>query len=198
MALSLDISSIFFEAFGIDAEAKKTDTTRFNLNEAPQRTSTSSLGQQMYANDALGREFFLPVWIDGLLIPFAVVSVTEKKTIVSTAMPERGGSVKELISVDDYLFNIKGIVVANDNGWPEAAIIGLHEKFLKNESLVMRSALTDIFLKGPAEHKVAIKELKWPEVTGIENAKPFEMDVESDMIFNLELENITGPVNVGF
>ncbi len=62
-----------------------------------------------------GRWFFMPVSFkynstntNGevvrrvLELPDAIISITGKKTIVETAMVERKGTVKELISVDDY------------------------------------------------------------------------------------------------
>ena len=147
----------------------------------------SVLGQPYYATDLLGREFFLPVTLNGYLIPFAVLSINEKKTIVETAMPERGGSVKELISIDDYIINLKGILVEEDNIYPEQQIIDIHNLFLLAESIPIRSVLTDIFLNGAYNHCVVIKEIKWPANPGVENAKPFEIDMVADMIFTLEI-----------
>lgn len=168
------------------------------LTKKPDRILQSSLGQNYYASDEFNREFFLPISIDKVLIPFAVMSMTWKKTFVETPMPERGGSVNELISLDDYIFNIKGILVNDDYTYPEKQIITLRDLFLKNESVEMRSVLSDIILKGrpdigsqkaddPYGHKVIIKDLAWPEVKGVEHVKPFEMNVKSDMVFELEV-----------
>src|SRR5207253_707355 len=98
------------------------------------------------------------------------------------------GTVKELISIDDYLINIKGILVNEENAYPESEIIDLHELFLKNQSIQLQCVLTDIFLKGSFEQKVVIRDLKFPAVTGIEHTKPFEMELESDMIYDLEID----------
>lgn len=100
-------------------------------------------------------------------------------------MPERGGTVKELISIDDYQINVKGILINDDNVFPESEVIDLHELFLKAESVIMKCVLTDIFLKGTFGQRVVIKDLKFPAVVGVEHAKPFEMELESDMIFEL-------------
>lgn len=158
------------------------------IPKAPARIEQSSQGQPYYATDALGREFFLPIRLDGYLVPFAVMSVNCKKTIVKTPMPERGGSVKELISLDDYVFNIKGLIINEVNEYPEADIIAIHDIFKKNASVSLRSVLSDIFLNGDFDHNVTIKELKWPANAAVEHAKPFEMECESDMIFTLEVK----------
>lgn len=182
-----NLGDIFYKAFGYEPNVTDADSIKLE-----QRKEISSLGQQYRAKDLDGTEYFLPVTINDVLIPFAVLGMTWKKTIVSTAMPERGGSVKELISIDDYEFTLKGILVDKNNDFPDDQVMNLHNLFLKGESLVMRSVLSDIVLKGmgddPDGHKVVIKEIKWPEVSGIEHAKPFEMQLESDMIFDLEIK----------
>jgi hypothetical protein len=176
-----NLGDIFRKSFGYEPPV-------FELPEAPGRIEASSLGGRYFDTDLLGREFFLPVQLDGYLLPFAVIGITCKKTIISTAMPERGGTVKELISIDDYLINVKGILINDSNEFPESMLIDLHELFLKNQSLELQCVLTDIFLKGGFEQKVVIRDLKFPTVTGVEHARVFEMDLESDMIFDLEID----------
>lgn len=168
------------------------------IEQAPERKMVSRLGQPFYAEDAMGREFFLPVHLDGMLIPFAVISMNWKKVIVKTPMPERGGSVLEMVSVDNYSFNVKGIFI-NESEFPESDIIALHDKFTKNQSIVMRSALTDIVLSGvasdPDGHRVVIEDINWPAVSGVEHARPFELKMVSDTIFDLEVPaDLIGPV----
>ena len=178
----IDLNKIYEDAFG-----RKAPENRMSVPVIEHERLQSDLGQPFYAQDDYGREHFLPVRLNGWLIPFAVVSITEKKTIVSTPMPERGGSVKEIISVDDYGINIKGILMQDDNNWPEQDVIKMHDLFLINSSLELRNALTDIFLKGSSDHRVVIKQINWPAVAGVQHAKPFDMELESDMIFELEM-----------
>lgn len=184
------LDDIFKKAFGYDVPNRK-----FDIPPAGERKEMSELGQPFYAADDLGREHFLPVKLNGYLVPFAVVGVSAKKTIVSTPMPERGGSVHEIISVDDYAINIKGILINDDNVFPEKEITAIHKLFEVNNSIELRSALTDIFLRGGNKdsqqlndqlHQVVIKTINYPAVAGIEHAKPFEINCESDMIFTLE------------
>lgn len=186
-----EIVKVFQQAFGYNPPPK------FNIPTATPRKEVSDLGQAFYETDDLGREHFLPVKINDYLIPFAVVSVSAKKTIVTTPMPERGGSVHEIISVDDYAINIKGILINDDNNFPEAEITAIHKLFEVNTSVELRSALTDIFLRGGNKdndqlndllHQVVIKSVNYPAVSGVEHAKPFEIVCESDMIFTLETE----------
>jgi Domain of unknown function (DUF6046) len=184
-----EIKDIFKQAFGYEAPRK------FSIQKADERKESSDLGQPFYDIDELGREHFLPVKINGYLIPFAVVSIAAKKTIISTAMPERGGSVHEIISIDDYAINIKGIMINDDNDFPEKEITTIHKLFEVNNSVELRSALTDIFLRGGNKeneklndqlHQVVIQSVNYPAVSGVEHAKPFEIVCASDMIFTLE------------
>lgn len=187
----INLNELFNDAFGYNAPAKMPA-----IEQATARAEFSNLGQPYYEDDIFGREFFMPVRLGGVLVSFAVVGCTWKKTFVSTGMPERGGSVKELISIDDYMINIKGILINPGNEWVEAGVMEMFNLFKKNESVTLRCALTDIFLSGksndmgddPDGHKVIIKEIKWPAVAGVQHAKPFEMELESDLIFDLVIK----------
>lgn len=176
-----NLKDIFKKSFGYDAPPG------FSIAQAPAKKLSSNLGQPYYETDLSGREFFLPVKINNLLIPFAVMSMAWKKTIVSTAMPERGGSVHEQISIDDCVFNIKGLLVNEDGEFPEQGIIDLHKLFKINASVRLQSALSAIVLQD-GEEKVIIKEVKWPASAGVEHVRAFEIDCESDQIFELEIK----------
>jgi hypothetical protein len=187
----INFNKIFNDAFGYTP-----DTREVKIEQAPARLEHSNLGQPYYDTDILGREFFMPIRLNGILVSFAVVACVWKKTFVSTGMPERGGTVKELISIDDFAINIKGILVNPGNEWVEAGVVEMFNLFKVNASVELRSALTDIFLSGKSDdngndaigHRVVIKEIKWPAVSGVEHAKPFEIDCESDLIFELEIQ----------
>lgn len=180
--MEFNLNDIFKKAFGYEAPDK------FKVPAADARLEQSQLGQPYYGEDVFGREFFMPVTINNFLIPFAVLSVNCRKTIVDTPMIERGGSVKELIGLDDYVFNVKGILINDSNDFPEQQIIDIHELFKINAAVTMRSVLSDIFLSGEFDHSVVIRELKFPANAAIEHAKPFEFDCISDMIFTLEID----------
>jgi hypothetical protein len=172
------IRDIFQRSFGYQPEAE------FRIEQAVARRESSDLGQPYFDVDDLGREHFMPIRLNGWLIPFGVVSVVPRKNVVSTGMVERTGSVHEIISVNDYSINIKGILLINENDYPEDEVRKLHEIFLINAAVELRSAKTDIFLKG--EDKVVITEVPLPATPGIQQAQPFEINCLSDTIFTLE------------
>jgi hypothetical protein len=181
--MEINLKDIFRNSFGYEAPPA------FSIQQAPRRVTKSLLGQQYYNNaddDFYGREFFLPVRLDDYLLPFAVMSMTWKKVFVTTHMPERGGSVHELISIDDYEFNIKGLLINETGNFPEQQIIHLHQVFSMNASIRLRSALSAIVLK--KEELVIVKEVKWPATAGVESVKAFDINVESDQIFELTIK----------
>lgn len=180
--LEFDLNKVYREAFGYEAPQNK-----FVIGGASSRLENSQLGQPYYLMDAQGREFFMPVTVNGIVIPFGVLSMNWRTTFVSTPLPERGGSVKELVSIDDYVFNLKGIFVNDENYYPEQDIIDLHKIFMKGAGVSLRSVLSDIVLKGEFEHKCIIKEIRFPSIEANEHTQPFEISLESDMIFTLEI-----------
>ena len=117
-------------------------------------------------------------------IPNAVISINGKKTIVETAMVGRKGTVKELISVDDYEINIAG--VALDSDFPDSQIAELNDLYNINEAVTLKCALTDIFLE--EEDKVVLKSIDFQEMRGCETSQVFKMNLVTDRSFELILE----------
>jgi hypothetical protein len=176
--VTFNIDSIWNYAFGSSIQ-----TADVTIPKAQYKKLHGITGGKFYGTDSQGIEHFMPVEIDGVILPFALVDITEKKIIVSTALVERQGAVNELVSTEDYQFNIKAILMADD--YPEAQVIGWHKIFQKDQSLTLRSVKTDVFLK--REDKVIIKEIRWPSVPGVEHVQPVEMTLISDLVYTLEI-----------
>ncbi len=68
----------------------------------------------------MGIEFFMPVALNGYQLPLEpIISISGKKTIIETPLTgnTRRGTVKEIITTDDYEVKIRGIIInetAND------------------------------------------------------------------------------------
>lgn len=195
--LVFDLADLYKQTFGTNAKILFKDNTtqsgsdnKLKFESKPAESNQySKLGTPFYEKvegDALGREFFLPVTLGGLKLPYCVVRITCKKTIVETALVNRKGTVKELINTEDYNIKLRGFVIGENNELPDQAITDLKDLFEKDESVVLRNALTDIFLTG--DDKVVIKSIDFPEVKGVKNVRPFEMDIVSDSEFTLIVE----------
>lgn len=191
MANEFNISQLFEKSFGYALPQE------INIPPAGERRTESSLGSSYYGLDADGREFFLPLTFSGVyennekfdfVVPFGVASLSVKKTIVSTPLVERKGTVKEIVSTDDYVIDIKGIVLRDDHSFPHDELMEIEKIFKVDASITLRSVLTDIFLKGDYNHRVVIRNLVIPDKQGVEHARAFQMQCESDAIFSLIVE----------
>lgn len=171
-----------------DAPGKyKADGYEYPGEQASEKTS-SDFGSTLRKKDAQGRWDFMPIALEHkgteYEIPNAVISIRGKKSIVETAMVGRKGTVKELISVDDYEIRIAGVCL--DVDFPDQQINALNELYNINESVTLKCALTDIFLD--EEDKVVIKSIDFAEMKGCETAQVFTMELVTDRSFELILE----------
>ena len=96
---------------------------------APNERESSNLGSTLRKRDANGRWYFMPVVLvykgKEYEMPNSLISIRGKKNIVSTPMVGRKGTVKELISMDDYEISIQG--VALDTDWPDDQLAAIKD-----------------------------------------------------------------------
>lgn len=205
MTNQFDISSTFKQAFGINPPINYSIPARQNnvqdsFNPAgfsiPEKRITSTrakLGSSLYDQDLFGREYFLPVTLGGVKLWFPVISLSLKKEVIETSMVERRGSVKEIISTEDIRINIKGLIVNPNYEFPEDELSQLNDLICRNESVEIRSALTDIFFIDKTNpiadtYKVVIREVPIPPIAGVMHVRPYEIMCVSDTVFELELK----------
>lgn len=192
-----DLNKLYQQTFGSTPNIKfskpteEDNTTSSKMFDIKPKEAAkySKLGTPYYEKvegDVLGRECFLPVTVDNLKLPYSVVRISSKKTLVETACVNRKGSVIEQINVENYSIKLRGFLIGENNQLPDEGITALKDLYEKNESVVLRNALTDIFLSG--EDKVVIKSIDIPEVRAVQNVRPYEFDMISDSEFTLIVE----------
>lgn len=178
MALTFDIPALYAATFNYNSRA-------FEFEHKQQGT----LGAPYYSVTDLGREYYLPVFLDDFELPNPVISIDGRKIIVETPMVERKGTVKEIINIDDYQIIIRGIITNKDrNSMPEETLTKMRELFEKNEAVTIMNVLTDIFLKTPDRKgydKVVIKDFRIVPTPGVKNCCGYEMALLSDEAFSL-------------
>lgn len=170
-------------------------------NEIPSGQISSDKGNQLKM-DFEGKEVWLPVRFTSLdsskftngelLLPYATIKISGKKTIVRTPMAERGGTVKEYYSLDDYAIRIQGFLIDSSRRlWPEEEIIKLVTLWKESTALILDNALTNLFLGNPGEsdnNRVVIESIDMPEMESRKmHIRPFSMSLESDNIFTLDV-----------
>jgi hypothetical protein len=174
----LNINDLIEKQYGFRASP-------FELPEPSRQEELTRRTASEIFREVNGVPYYLPVTLDGVFIQHCVMSINAQKRIVETPMVNRRGSVKELISVDDYRIQLDGFLHRADGTFPDTEIEQLVLIFERNESIQLRSALSDYFLI--EEDKVVIKSLEFPSMKGIVNVKNFRMSLVSDSIFDLEL-----------
>lgn len=204
--ISFSLADLFEQTFGYKTQAFDPDFAKVQGIRSPARMEQGSYGSPYYANDALGMEYYMPVTISyqdtgrgntnagpqaalkKWALPYPVISIASRKTIIETALTERRGTVKELINIQDYEIMIKGFIIASGNEFPENEVITLRNIYEQNAALSIQCPLTDIFLLRPdrsGSDQVVIRELRFPAITGVKNVRPYEISMVSDEPFNL-------------
>ncbi len=204
----IDIVGLFQSQFskkpyviGADGELTQDPGELYKLSEIGKSNGQEMTGKGSVVREQyLGRDIFLPIRFydeskELMHLPYSVISVSSKKTIIKTSLSERKGTVKEHYSVDDYSISIKGFLISQDRKFPEAELIVLKELYELASAIKIENALTNIFLTDPEltrdeQRRVVIASLQLPEVQGgREHVRPFALELESDTIFSLEKED---------
>jgi hypothetical protein len=181
MLISLSLAEVFEEAFGRRTEA-------YNFPPVADKKRFTDQGNAYYAVDAQGREYYMPVKLGDVQLSYPVVSWRVQNVIVETPLTERRGTVTELISIDNYIITIRGVIYSKDKSYPEKEVRQLRELVEKKEALSISSPMTDIILVQPDRagyDKVVIRSLEMPEVRGVVNARAYMIELKSDEAFSL-------------
>src|SRR4051812_38452355 len=114
--ISFRLAELFEKTFGYKTKAfePKFEHVTGDGNNLTDRKEQGASGSAYYATDAFGTEYYMPVTISyteddeaGIVkkwtLPYPVITISSKKTIIETALTERRGTVKELINIQDYI-----------------------------------------------------------------------------------------------
>ena len=205
--ISFSLTDLFERTFGYKTKAFDPNFKTPN-GLSFRRKENGAQGSPYYSIDALGNEYYMPVsvtYTDSLKgngleagdssgsvskweLPYPVITVASRKTIVETPLTERRGTIKELINIQDYEIVIKGFIIGNANEFPETDVTRLRNIYEQNVALSIQCPLTDIFLLRPdrsGSDQVVIKELTFPAIAGVKNVRPYQVRMVSDEPFNL-------------
>lgn len=205
-ALVIDIVQLYQQTFGKKPYVVPSITGGEDADTPYRVAATASQAEKEFtAKGSLikeqykGVEIMLPVRLyDGpeliQYLPYCVLRISGKKTIVETPLAERIGSVKEQFNIDDYSIDIKGFLVGENRRFPESEIEILRKLYETKKAVTIENALTNIFLtnqqlKPDEQRRVVVYNFDMPEQQGgREHIRPFTMSLKSDTVFTLELE----------
>ena len=162
----------------------KVQPFEISKNTASQEITSRSCAP-LVLNPGTDSAYYLPVYLNDKLIEHCILSVTSKKTIVETPLVNRTGTVKELISIEDYSIQLDGFFIGTKGQFPDREIDELVQLYKKNEAIQLKCALTDYFIL--ESDKVVIKSLEFPQQKAVINVRHFRMSLVSDSIFELEI-----------
>lgn len=177
------------------------------------RNENGKLGSPFYAKDRLGREYYMPVEVevgnepipgenrtyaqklgaknaDGSVtgrwqLPYPVISAEALATVVDTELTERAGVVSELINLRGYRIRVRGFCIANGD-FPEDDVQTLHRLYSLGQPFRINCALTDLLFDELSEDKlVTMRRLSWPELPGVQHVRPYELELITEIPFNL-------------
>jgi hypothetical protein len=149
--------------------------------------TTSEKGVSYRTGDS---DLFMPVWISEIennaleyLLPNAVTSLSSQMHIVTTNLVNRDGSVKEQIAASDWEIRIRGVLIGEGENYPESETQLLVDWYKKKKALYIQNVRTAICLQ--QREKVIMSNLELKELRGFENIQPYEIQLVSDIEFDL-------------
>lgn len=137
--------------------------------------------------NAIGRPMYLPVELNKIELPEEpVMNITMQKIIATTPLAgysgNKFGTVKQLITTDDYRIRITGILIDHETReYPEDLVRQLKEICDLKTNIGISSKLTDLF----EIEKIVIVSANFPAPRG-RGYQAFEIEALSDNDFELE------------
>lgn len=147
-------------------------------------------GTRLYKKDVLGRWYFMPITIQyngvDYELPNAVINLSQSKKIVKTDLVNRRGSVKELISIQDYEITIAAFIKTDDGTYPEEEISRMRDIWRVNESVKLISVITDLLFE--KDDNIVIESIDWPATPGVEDGQAIAIKCSTDTPFELIIQ----------
>jgi len=193
--IELDLNTLYKNAFGIRGipvgniqEPSIAAADQLDHNHIkPVGAQTLLYDSRLTKTTAIGTALFMPCMIGGIQLPNEpIITINIKKKVVETPLygSKRKGTVKEIISIEDYIMSIKGVAINyNDSvNYPSDQVEQLNELFLKNEALEIICPLTQLL----GIEYIVIKNFALPEMIGVQHAQAYQFAAVSDEEFILE------------
>ncbi len=127
--------------------------------------------------------------LNGMIIPAAIMKVSGRKNIVTTALAGQDNAVHEIIGFQYYEVQVAGLII-DELGLPQYQVADLNRLFRLNEALEVECEFLLMF----DIHFIVIESFDFMPTEGVENVIPFEFNSYSDKPIELELKDGILPV----
>lgn len=179
-----------FDSSKVQEPEIRTEAAFSNVPVGDDQEGAEFMQMRLSVNSSLptGRPVFMPMRLGGIILPNEPsIIINSRKNIVETPLAgsTRRGTVKELVSVEDWSVTIRGVVI-NYNSvvvYPEDEVKALRDLYNRNEALEVESALTNLL----GVYRLVIKEFLLPEMIGVQHAQAYQFICVSDEDFTLEI-----------
>ncbi len=155
----------------------------FNL--ANLQDKFAKLQEGYFGSSPLGIPFFMPITVNGYILPSAVISVSVKKKIIKTAINGWKGTVKEKWFTEDYALSISGIAHNYENEYPEYDIEQINNLFNIDEPLEIECLLTEIL----GINTIVLESLNFSDIKGKQNTQIYSITAVSDSDFIADIND---------
>lgn len=176
------VRAVVYVPFG---ESLKSNTKDYSLEivviEEGKKTSylgTPVVGEVVLKSDDDNLEIELQT---------VLTDVTMTKNIVKTDLQGYDGTIKEYISDGDYQVTIRGMLVSEENEYPQSQVSLLHQLCLLKKEIVVESEFLQLF----GIYNLVIESYNFPQQEAIVNAQLFELNCVSDKPIELIIEDET-------
>jgi hypothetical protein len=205
MSNEIDLNKIFNQVWGfiglpfpeiiirsIPVKAKTPEVFE-EFMSVQNKISISEKGVSYRMLNENGIDAFMPVWLSEIdnnaleyLLQNTIMSMSSRLSIVTTQLVNRDGTVKEQISMDEWSIRIRGVLIGEGDNYPETETQQLVNWYKKKKALCIQNVRTALCLE--QLEKVIITNLDLKELNGYENTQPYELQLLSDVDFNLYLD----------
>lgn len=124
---------------------------------------------------------------EGMILETVLVSVTQRKNIVTTQVPGLDGSIKEYISKSDFDVWAYGSLVGRTQAFPEEELRTLEAILASPETLEVRHPLLEIF----GINQIVLTDYQIRPREGFQNLVPYNLQALSDRDIILDLDQVT-------
>ncbi|CAG2532927.1 hypothetical protein MAR621_03121 [Maribacter dokdonensis] len=201
MEFNINLTELYKSQFGIVAPT--VATTTFIENEVTGNLRNLSVleDDRNYQNFS---EMGIPVWdiielenfyedgtgdyFSGYKFPAeTTLEATRGKQIVETNVIGLDGMVEELISLDDWQFNLKGFIINYDSeSYPSDKVKDLVRACSLRHTNI---SIVSEFMLNLGVGYISIHELSLPQLPGYSNVQPFQITMKSKKPFTVSLAN---------
>jgi len=188
LKMELNRLNVILRGAGVDATKGRLYKT---TEKFPESSTLSALGTEVFTNLAFQDGSYIPldggqpINYSGLRLDSVLMTVSQAKNVVTTPIQGKSGTFKEYVSDGDFEIQVSGLIVSEDDSYPEFEVESLMSLFSVPDSLQITSEFLNHFgvisptgLSGIDE--VVIVDFNFPQQEGFRNQQLFSCKMISD------------------